>query len=271
MRFLAILPLATAVTACLHDRTLARRAAQAGTPSFGYSGAQGPLNWYGLDPQTNAACDLGTQQSPIAIDSKTVTLVDSSAVTLDIPAAEHVEFENLGYTLEVVLPNGTLTAQGKQYTLAQFHFHTPSEHRIDEEHYPLEVHFVFSDETNGIAVVGFVFQLSETGDCDSLFSAVFADVEAISAPGSATEIESLDFSDLAKHFQSHDVYTYGGSLTTPPCSEGVSWFVSAEPLSLDVQHYNQVKRLIRFNSRYTQNVPGEENLLEMAARELNGS
>ncbi|PYH45895.1 carbonic anhydrase [Aspergillus saccharolyticus JOP 1030-1] len=270
MRFLLILPLVTAATACLHDRTLARRAAQAGTPSFGYSGAQGPLNWYGLDPQTNAACDLGKQQSPIAIDSTTIRPIDPGSVSFDIPSAEHVEFENLGYTLEVILPNGTLTVQDKQYTLAQFHFHTPSEHRIDEEHFPLEVHFVWTDETHGIAVVGFVFQLSDAGDCDSLFNSVFAHVESISEPGSATEIESLVFDGLAKHFESHDVFTYGGSLTTPPCSEGVSWFVSAEPLALDVHSYNQVKRVIRFNSRYTQNVPGDENLLEMAARELNG-
>ncbi|RAH70554.1 carbonic anhydrase, partial [Aspergillus aculeatinus CBS 121060] len=213
--------------------------------------------------QTNAACDLGKQQSPIAIDSKTVTLIDPSAVSLDIRDADHVEVENLRYTLEVVLPNSALTAQGKQCTLAQFHFQTPSQHRLDE------VHFVFTDATNRIAVVGLVFQLSETRDCNSLFSCVFADVEAISEPGSATEIESLDFSDLTQHLQGHNVYTYGGSLTTPPCSEGVSCFVSAEPLSLEVQHYNHVKRLIRFNSRYTQNVPGDENLSEMAARELN--
>ncbi|RAK81774.1 carbonic anhydrase [Aspergillus fijiensis CBS 313.89] len=196
--------------------------------------------------QTNAACDLGTQQSPIAIDSKTATLIDPSTVSLGIPEAGRVEFENLGYTLEVMLPNRALTAQGKPYTLAHFHFQTPSEHRLDEEHYPLEVHFVFTDATNGIAVIGFVFQLSETGDCDSLFSSVFADVEAISEPGSATEIKSLDFSDLTEHFHGYD------------------------PLSLDVRHYNHVKRLIRFNSRYTQNVPGDESLLEMAARELNG-
>ncbi|KAL3251152.1 hypothetical protein ABHI18_010800 [Aspergillus niger] len=269
MHLTPLLLLIPAVAAsCFHNTPLARRAT---APSFGYTATRGPLNWYGLDPSANAACATGTHQSPIMIGSTQISKVDNSTVTLFIPTVSDLEFENLGTTIEVPLTNGTLVVGNHTYTLAQFHFHTPSEHRIDEEHFPMEAHFVFSDEDGNIAVVGYLIQLTSTKDHSTpLLNTIFEDVDEISEPGSSTELGLLDFSSVTRHFSNNDIYTYSGSLTTPPCTEGVAWYVSGLPLVLDVDTYNQVKKVLKFNSRYTQNFLGQENLLQLAADELNG-
>ncbi|KAJ5456095.1 uncharacterized protein N7458_003678 [Penicillium daleae] len=121
----------------------------------------------------------------------------------------------------------------------------------------------------GIAVVGFNIQLSESVYSTPLFCSVFDHLDDISSPGTSTETGTLDFSGLVAHLNEYAIYQYSGSLTTPPCTEGVAWYVSAEPLALDVRSYNRIKRVLKFNSRYTQNALGRDNLLEIAAAMLN--
>ena len=113
---------------------------------FDYGATTGPLNWHLLDA-TYSNCATGKYQSPILIhthgpEKKSVNLIPAGSLSLDIPQANS-QMENLGSGLEVVLTNGTFVGGGKSYNLTQFHFHTPSEHHIDDEHYPAEVHFVF--------------------------------------------------------------------------------------------------------------------------------
>ena len=115
---------------------------QVAVSRFGYEGPNGPLNWYGLNETTNLECDVGKHQSPINLNSSIAT-VPGSSLNIDIlDYPEGAEFENLGTTIEVIV-NGSLRDSGTNYSLFQFHFHTPSEHRIDREYFPLEAHFVF--------------------------------------------------------------------------------------------------------------------------------
>ncbi|KAJ5776110.1 uncharacterized protein N7511_001121 [Penicillium nucicola] len=256
-----VLCLLTAVTAsCIHDYDSALHGGK-----FSYTGLGGPLNWHGLDKKHNSLCARGRNQSPINIDSSIHT--GTGRLSLSIPASIAV-FENLGPTVEVTLPKGQLFTRTGKYALQQFHFHTPSEHRINDEYYPLEVHFVFKDTADRIAVVAFVFELSENGRGDALFENILSLVQNIAIPGKATRTGRLMFGDLASHLESNLAYEYSGSLTTPPCTEHVSWFISAKPLSLSVKNYNAVKHVLKFNSRYTQNTPGQDNLLEVAACQI---
>ena len=140
---LPLLSLLTSVSSsCIHGtHLLPRQSETVPIHTFGYSGANGPLNWACLNEAANANCSLGRFQSPINIDSS-IKLDQGTSSTLSIPDVEEAEFMNLGTTVEVVV-NGTLVDRGKEYTLEQFHFHTPSEHRIFGEYQIMEVHFVF--------------------------------------------------------------------------------------------------------------------------------
>lgn len=143
----AILPLLTAATAsCLRGTSLLPRAADGVVEvnSFNYTATGGPLNWYGLDKE-NFACSKGKRQSPIDINTEDIGYSSHKNISFYVPNADHVKFENLGSGLEVVLTNGTLITSSGHYKLAQFHFHTPSEHRVNEEYFPMEAHFVFEN------------------------------------------------------------------------------------------------------------------------------
>ncbi len=127
-------------TSCLHS--LGQVEADFVPPDFSYTGESGPLNWHGNAKYEK--CARGRYQSPINIvpgypGIKTVDVVQRPI--LKYATVETTELVNLGSTIEVHA-SGNLTFGGATWALRQFHFHTPSEHRLKEEHFPVEVHFV---------------------------------------------------------------------------------------------------------------------------------
>lgn len=146
---LAFVSLITAASAsCIYGTSLMPRAAEGVVDilSFNYTATGGPLNWHLLNTTANNACATGKNQSPVDIVMEGITYAIPGSVKLDIPCADGVELENLNNVVEVVANNGTLTTPESIYKLAQFHFHTPSEHRVNEEYFPMEAHFVFENE-----------------------------------------------------------------------------------------------------------------------------
>ncbi|KAK1230820.1 hypothetical protein PQX77_006092 [Marasmius sp. AFHP31] len=281
----------SARASCSHGTTLLRREVNDGkvkTSPFGYDDETGPLVWAGMDPN-NTACHAGHAQSPIVLNTSTP---NAPPVTVMFHSAHEVELENLGSTLEVVGVNGTANFQGRDYHLKQFHFHTPSEHRLNGEYYPLEMHMVHESTTtsatpssyhslkalhardtrteSSFVVLAVLFELSENNTTSEFLSDVTENLHRVKEPGSITQIEHLDLSDLATAIQTRPKYHYVGSLTTPPCSEGINFVVLKEPLELDVKTYNAMKKIMKFNARYTQNALGRDNLLEMAAAQFGG-
>jgi carbonic anhydrase len=200
-----------------------------------------------------------------------LTMVDASVTVaaekpvLDIPPVEEVEFENLGTTIEVIA-NGTTTIAGNQFRLVQFHMHTPSEHHLNGEYHPLEVHMVHegvADPTQ-LAVVALMFQVSE-GESASIIRSLAASVPAIATPGTKVAIPGgIDFTDVLAQIQSSNVLQYTGSLTTPPCAEGVEFLIVQDPLAISVADFNSIKSVVKFNARFIQNQLGQVNMLEVA-------
>jgi carbonic anhydrase len=138
--------LAVASASCLSGTRLAARAAD-GTvaiSTFNYTGEGSPLNWYRLNTTTNGACSKGKFQSPIDIVTNSISYAPASSLNFSVPSVPSAKFENLGTNVEVVI-NGSLVTPNVTYELAQFHFHTPSEHRVNEEYFPMEAHFVYEN------------------------------------------------------------------------------------------------------------------------------
>ncbi|KAL0567816.1 hypothetical protein V5O48_014176 [Marasmius crinis-equi] len=267
---LALLAASSSLSAhasCLHGTTLLRREVSGGqvqVSSFGYDEEKGPLLWAGLSPN-NTACNTGRNQSPIVLDA---SIPDAPAITVSFQPTHDAELENLGSTLEVVGVNGTTNFQGKDHFLRQFHFHTPSEHRINGEYHPLEMHMVHESADGSFVVLGVFFSLTEDGTTTELLSAVTEHLSGAAEPGSITETGDLDFAELSNALQSKPKFHYTGSLTTPPCKEGINFVILKEPLALNVKTYNALKKIMKYNARYTQNALGRDNLLHMAAAQF---
>lgn len=233
-------------------------ARQVSINTFDYTPTNGPLTWFTLP--NSGLCKTGRTQSPILLDS---SIGRTTAGALNFQAASSTgKLENKGTAIEVVDVEGTLEYEGRTYNLVNFHFHTPSEHRINKEHYPVEMHMVHQDQSGATAVLGFVIQLAPLRFSPLPFVAL-RKVSQI-APGQTITTDPLNFAEIIQYVKTKRFYQYGGSLTTPPCSEGLLWFVSPDPLYLNVGTYNDLKASVKYNSRIIQNAPGQQNVIEVA-------
>lgn len=115
-----------------------------------------------------------------------------------------------------------------------------------------------------LAVIALMFQVSAS-DSDPIIAGLSSSLEAIASPGTKTTIEDgLDFSSVLSKIQTSDILQYSGSLTTPPCAEGVTFLVVKDPLDVGVADFNAIKKIVKFNSRFIQNTLGGQNMLGIA-------
>ena len=186
---------------------------------WSYSGADGPEQWDDLSPD-NIMCSQGKNQSPIDLSGT----VDADLPELDFNYANpgRTGEINNGHTIQINFkPCNFATISGQQYEVIQGHFHSPSEHRVNGNLYPMEIHLVHANEGGDLAVIGILFEEGEENDLlNHLDSFRPTDMAPIATP--------IDYNEL---FTSRsEFFTYNGSLTTPPCSEGVLWTVMKNPL-----------------------------------------
>lgn len=186
-------------------------------PHWGYADAE---HWGELADEF-ATCGVGEEQSPIDLTRATPMAIEDAQLAYKPSAATIVDN---GHTVQVNLADaGTATIDGRPYQLVQFHFHAPSEHTVDGEHSPVEVHFVHKDAEGNLAVIG-VMVLN--GVANDSFAPIVAGV-----PDDQTEVPLAEPIDARALLPQHLMaYRYAGSLTTPPCSEGVTWSVLVEPI-----------------------------------------
>ncbi|KAJ1554563.1 hypothetical protein HK096_002962 [Nowakowskiella sp. JEL0078] len=236
-----------------HIQRLRKRSAEGTAPNFGYEGSRGPLFWADLDP-ANEKCRTGKLQSPINFAGQDFLASANEKFTLDwkTPIA-NAEFLNEGITAKVILETESkVTFAGTEFKLKQFHFHTPSEHHIDERSTDAEIHFVHVSDSGKILVLGVLVEIPA---CCAKYNALFSQLIPnlpIGPVDTKKTISTLDLSTIVKFFEETTFNTYEGSLTTPPCSEGVRFFVSTNRLKVPSAQIKELKKVVPFNARFTQ-------------------
>lgn len=201
--------------------------------AWGYSGKTAPKNWATLS-EAYGAC-AGKNQSPV--DLRKFTEAELEPIAFSYQKGGKVIVNN-GHTIQVDFLKGSkIRIDGIFFELKQFHFHTPSENTINGKYFPMEVHLVHADYMGNIAVVAVMFQY---GEAHSGIEKLWALMPAESG-GKADLPEAFNAGELLP--QDLDYYRFNGSLTTPPCTEGVRWLVLKEPVSVSksqVQAFSKV-------------------------------
>ncbi len=199
--------------------------AQEAAHSWSYKGESGPAHWGALKPDYQE-CKLGKHQSPI--DIRGAKMAALPAIQFSYQAAP-LKIINNGHTIQVNVPAGSfITVGGKRYELLQFHFHHPSENKLNGRAFSLELHLVHQDAEGKLAVVGV---LLADGKANPVIAEIWKYLPKEKDKESAPDGVTVDPSGLVP--ANHAYYTFAGSLTTPPCSEEVTWFLLRTPGTVD--------------------------------------
>lgn len=210
---------------------------------WSYEGATGPEHWGELSPEFRA-CQLGLEQTPIDLTAS--LRGEAGSITFDYKSMP-LRLLNNGHTIQVNADPGCSCSIGNtRYELAQFHFHHPSEHLLDGQAFDMEVHFVHKSAQGALAVVGVFIR---SGAYNAGLEPIFAQMPASEGP----EISATGQFDPAAFFPlSRSYFRYAGSLTTPPCSEGLTWTVFRDPIEASPEQIGRFARLFPNNARPVQ-------------------
>lgn len=230
-----------AVPAPSHDPHGAR-------PHWSYEDAGGPEAWGNLSEEF-AACSKGHMQSPIDLGG--AAIAPGFTVKASYRPGPLIILNN-GHTVQVSVPAGsTLTSGISRYKLLQLHFHTPSEETVYGIHYPMVAHFVHVDYAGNLAVLAVLF---EEGPPNPELAKIIKAAPRGEAPERTMEGISFDPSRLLPDNLS--VYRYEGSLTTPPCTEGVRWHVVRQRTTASAEQIASLHLIMGDNARPTQPLYG---------------
>jgi len=209
-----------------------------------HEGENGPENWKNL---CDGFSDCGkSSQSPINIVTSTISKVDTLEAIKFNYGKSGVEIINNGHTVQFnITGDNYITINGTVYKLLQFHYHTKSEHTINGNYYPIEVHFVHKNSDTNYAVVSMLFQEGKSNELLENYLNKF--------PSSKGTFKSEEMIDLLNLFPiNKSYYNYKGSLTTPPCSEVVNWYVLKTPITASKQQIKLFSKILNNNYRPVQ-------------------
>ena len=214
-----------------------------------YSGMTGPRAWARLDP-AYSACATGRQQSPIDIRGGLAGQLEP--LRFDYRAGRF-DVVDTGHTVQVNAPPGNaIELAGTRYELQQLHFHRPSEERIDGRQFEMDVHLLHRDAAGRLAVVAVLLR---RGAAQPLLHTVWQQLSSAAgdeaAPQALIDPRQLLPQDLG-------YYRYTGSLTTPPCTEGVLWLVLQQPLTVSAPQIDAFAQRYGSNARPLQAAAGRE-------------
>lgn len=215
-----------------------------GAQHWGYAGETGPEQWGELADEFKT-CKVGRMQSPIDLGGADIEGRIEVRATY---RPGQLSILNNGHTVQVNFPEGSILSSGiSHYKLVQVHFHTPSEETVYGVPYPMVAHFVHADHSGNLAVLGVLFEEgAHNPELDKVVKAAPRQQAATHVVGGVT----LDPAKLLP--PSLAVWRYDGSLTTPPCSEGVRWHVAIQPVQASAAQIAAIHAIVGDNARPTQ-------------------
>ncbi len=221
-------------------------ASAAAESHWSYTGPTGPARWGKLDKEF-ATCATGTVQSPIDIHDASVRKGDLAPLLFNYKPSP-LSIVDDGHTIVVnYAPGSFLTVEGKRYELATIDFHKPSEMKIDGKDHAMAAHLVHKDKDGRIAMVAV---LLDQGKENALVKTLWSHLPP--AKGKANEVAAVKIDAYALLPASKDYYAFMGSLTTPPCTENIPWYVLKEPVSVSADQVARFARIYPMNARPTQ-------------------
>lgn len=224
---------------------------------WSYEGDSGPEHWSMLS-EDYAVCGTGHEQSPI--DVAAAAPEDLANIAFNYRPS-NVNILNNGHTVQVNYDAGsTIELDGTTYNLLQFHLHAPSEHTVDGRSFPAELHLVHQNADGGLAVVGVLIEEgAENNNFASVWANLPAEEQAVETIGGATvAADSLLPADRLS-------YRYDGSLTTPPCSEGVEWLLLTTPIEMSAAQIRAFVDIVEDNHRPVQPLHDRELVEDTSA------
>jgi carbonic anhydrase len=204
-------------------------------PHWSYEGKEGPENWAKLSPEF-ATCETGRNQSPINIEGSIHAAIKSLKAIQKFPAKD---IFNNGHTVQINFQVGNMLALDNfAFQLKQVHFHAPSENTIHGKSFPLEAHFVHADSRGNLAVIGVMFT---QGKANLGLAKLWEQLPSEEGEPSALKNRVIP-SELIPENKGY--YRFNGSLTTPPCSEGVRWLLMKNPITASKEQIEAFKKAV---------------------------
>jgi carbonic anhydrase len=217
------------------------RGVEPASPHWGYAGEQAPAHWGDLSPEF-ATCKEGRAQSPL--DIRYARPMDYQPLSFQY-RSDTLAVTNNGHTVQVASgPGSFLVVNGHEYQLQQFHFHTPSEHRIQGVQADMELHLVHRDAQGNVAVVAVLMNGGRR-----INSTLKRIAQVLPPVGESFYGRQIAINPLFMLPPDRSYFSYPGSLTTPPCTEGVDWFVMAEPVEVDAGLVARFRQVMGANAR----------------------
>ena len=215
------------------------------TPHWGYDGMEGPDYWGELSADFET-CGTGTLQSPV--DLSGVEATGEGALDIHWETSDLYILNN-GHTIQLNYHEGSaIELDGKVFNLIQFHFHQGSENTINGMQAAMEVHFVHASEEGELAVIGVML---EEGEADNAaYQTFWAHLPTLATETRTIPAIEIDANELLPENKSY--YRFMGSLTTPPCTEGVNWVVMTEPVYLSTAQLETFGAIYDHNFRPVQ-------------------
>ena len=235
--------LAVAAAATLAFAVGVSRAAEHGT--WSYTGATGPAKWANLSKEFKS-CKAGeeSKQSPIDIPDAKARKGDLPGLLFNYKTVPLKLVDN-GHTIQVIFPPGSVVSiEGKHYELQQLHFHKPAEEKIDGKGHDMDAHLVHKGPDGKLMVIAVLMDAGkENKFIKSVWDALPKEKDK-EVTVDAVKINAVDLLPGDKGY-----YTYAGSLTTPPCSEQVTWYVLKTPVLISADQIARFGRIYPNNAR----------------------